>query len=55
MKQRDYELRNTSKGLCVCCPRRRSKKSKRFCARHLKLNREKQQRHRKKRFGKVKE
>lgn len=55
VKQRQYELSQKKKGLCVCCPKPRSKKSKRYCPRHLKLNRLKQQRHRDRQFGKTRE
>lgn len=58
MKQRDYEQRNLAKGLCVCCPRKRAKHSKRHCPTHLKLAVLKFQRHmakKKKQFGKAKE
>lgn len=54
MKQRAYVERNLAKGLCACCPKKRAKKSKRHCPKHLKRNRLKQKRHREKQFGKVK-
>lgn len=55
MKQRDYEDRNQLKGLCACCPKKRDKRSKRFCPFHLKKNRLKQRRHKERHFGKLKE